>query len=58
METLADKWQQLSLSTEEDSEIVVEEKTLLEGIRRGENCLVGKLHSNRTIKKEVIQNTI
>lgn len=58
MENLEEKWQNLTLSKEEESEIVVEEKVLLDSVNRGKNSLGGKLHFDRIIRKEVILSTL
>lgn len=47
-----------NLNQGKDCEIMVNEDILLKGLKRGENCIVGKLHSDRNINKEVIRSTM
>lgn len=58
MESLESRWQRLPLSTEEDNEIVVTHEQLTEEIKKGENSLIGKLHVERTIGKEIVRKTM
>lgn len=54
MDTLEDKWQNLSLSDAESNEITLIENEILEDVKRGDLCLVGEIHYDRIIKKLVI----
>jgi hypothetical protein len=57
-EDLSMFWTNLSLAEEEDGELEIQ-KIEVEGvIQRGENCVVGKLVSDRIISKETIKTTL
>lgn len=58
MESLESRWQQLNLSNDEDKEIIVDIDKLTEEIDKGKKCIIGKLHSDRIINKEVLRNTM
>lgn len=58
MESLESRWQQLLLSSEEDYDILVDEQALTKSLRKGENCLLGKLHMERPINQKIIRNTM
>lgn len=55
--SLENQWQQLKLTKEEDNEILIDEELLVEGIKKGDNNIVEKLHSDQTISKEIICTT-
>lgn len=55
MNSLENRWKQLKLSNEEDDEIVVNEAVVMEKIKKGKNSIIGKLHMDQTITKEVMQ---
>lgn len=57
MESLEEQWKHLRLSTEEESNIVVDEEAVLEELRKGENSLIGKVHTEHSISKEVLRTT-
>lgn len=56
MENLEEKWQQLKLTNTELHEICIEEEFVMEKSKKSLNSLVGKLHSERIVCKEVLQN--
>lgn len=58
MDNLESKWKQLNLSIEEDIDIVMDEGIVMEEIRKGKNSIIGKLHLNWTINKEVLHSTL
>lgn len=58
MESLEERWKHLRLSTEEESNIVVDEEAVLEELRKGENSRIGKVHTEHSISKEVLRTTM
>lgn len=58
MDELEVHWKQLNLSTEEDADILVDRVALVEELKKGENSLIGKLHTDRHISKEILKNTM
>lgn len=58
MENLESRWQQLLLSSDEDYDILVDEQSLTKSLKKGETCLIGKLHMERPINKKIIRNTM
>lgn len=58
MEGLEKRWKQLKLTTEEENDIVVDEELLFEELRKGKNSVIGKVHTNRYINKEVLCSTM
>lgn len=51
-------WQKLNLSNEEESEINVDAGKLMEENKKGEPSIIGKLHADHTISKEIIQKSM
>lgn len=58
MDSLAKRWQQLNLSNEEENEIVVDVGKLMEVNSKGKTSIIGKLHADHTISKEIIQKSM
>lgn len=58
MEKLKERWRNLSLSKAQRNEIQFDEKEMIEELNRGALYLVGKIHSERVIRKMVIQSTM
>lgn len=58
MDGLEERWKQLKLSMEEEIDIVVDEETLLEELRKGENSTIAKIHIDRHINQEVLNSTM
>lgn len=54
MKGLESQWKQLRLPSEEDKYIIVDEIALEEGIRKGGNSIIRKLHVERPIDREVL----
>lgn len=58
MEGLKTRRQQLKFSLEEDCDILVHGQALEEGIKKGENNIIGKLHVECFINKDVLRTTM
>lgn len=58
MEGLEESWKQLKLTTEEENDIAVDDKILLEELRKGKNSIIEKGHTDRYINKDVLRSTI
>lgn len=58
MESLEKRWEHLRLTSDENNEIVVEDEILLKGIKKGKNSIIGKLHVDLSIGKDIIRNTM
>lgn len=57
-EELSKVWNRLRLSEEEESDVVVQEEVLEEGVNRGYNCLVGRLIVDRVIAKNTVRGML
>ncbi|XP_059458415.1 uncharacterized protein LOC132188014 [Corylus avellana] len=57
-EELSKMWNKLRLSEEEESDVVVQEDVLEEGVNRGSNCLVGRLIVDRVIAKSTVRGML
>lgn len=51
-------WHRLSPNEEEEVAIIVTEDKLVEKLKKWSNSLMGKLHVERTISKDILQNTM
>lgn len=58
MESLETKQKQMNLSTEEDVKIQVDEETLHTELQKGKTSMIGKLHIDRKISKDVVRITM
>ncbi|XWS60869.1 hypothetical protein CRYUN_Cryun07bG0074700 [Craigia yunnanensis] len=57
-EELEHLWEELSLTEEEQNEVVVKNDWLEEAKRVGKNFLVGKLMLNKRVNVEVMKNVL
>lgn len=53
-----DCWQQLNLSNEEDTKIIVNEDQLKKEINKDKNSIIGRLHAERSISKEILKTSM
>lgn len=58
MDSLADKWKKLSLTEVEGLQIIFNDELIEVQVKKGDSCIVGKLHMECIIKKEVMQTTM
>lgn len=58
MDELDDIWQRLKLNAAEGEEIKVSEDKLEQEIKKRDCCLVGKIHMDRAIVREVLLKTM
>lgn len=58
MENLETRWQQLYLSNEEDHSIIVHIVQLTKEINRRKTSIIGRLHVERVISKEIIRSSM
>lgn len=58
MDNVEQHWKQLKLREDGNTYIVVYNTAQVVSIRRGNNSIIGKLHSNRKINKEILRNTM
>lgn len=56
MDELEEMWQRLKLTTDEREEIHVKDDRLKKEIRKKDNFLVGRIHIDHTISKEVLMS--
>lgn len=58
MENLEEKWKKLTLSDSELHQISIEEDFIKEESKKKEKTLVGKLHSEIIVSRDVLKNTM
>lgn len=58
MKGLEKSGQRLFLSIEEENKIVVDIGSIIEENNKGKMSIIGKLHADRTLSKEIIQNSL
>lgn len=58
MDHLEQGWKKFTLSNEENKEILIDEKQLIKESKKGDWSVLGKLHAERFINKEVIPSTM
>ncbi|XP_059455041.1 uncharacterized protein LOC132185261 [Corylus avellana] len=55
---LTKMWGNFSLSDEEGEELEIKSISLVDSVKRGQSCLVGKLVSDRMVSKEIIRSKL
>ena len=55
-EKLAEMWSKLSLTEEEQADIVIEKDWIEDTVPMGKNCLLGKVLTNKRVNIEAMRN--
>lgn len=58
MDNLKEKWKKLSLTEAEGKQIIISEDWVEAKTKKGDSCIVGKLHVEWVINKEMVKNTM